>query len=120
MVTFTQSRFEGRNFRVYRIKYPRISKPDSGGMTGLCINQPLLEGLGVFCQNKNFGIVDLFIFRRMRVVKMVIQFTIRKMPGNKVGIDFQSRRMITALMLMSVNIPTMVVSCFGVVMDERK
>lgn len=89
-------------------------------MIGLCINQPLLEGLGVFCQNKNFGIVGLFIFRRMRVVKMVIQFMIGKMPGNKVGIDFQSRRMITALMLMNLCGFTMAVCGFGVVMDERK
>lgn len=54
------------------------------------------------------------------MVKVVIQFMIGKMPVNKMGISFQSCRMITALMLMSVRVSVMAMLGFRMIMNERK
>ena len=74
-------------------------------------DQPLLEGLGVLGQDKIFRIIFIFLFERMRMVKMVIECVVLEMPVNKMGISFQRCRMVASLMLMF---------SFRVIMHERE
>jgi hypothetical protein len=80
----------------------------------------LLEGLGVLGQDKIFRIIFIFLFGRMRMVKMVIECVVLEMPVNKMGISFQSCRMIASLMLVSVCNLIMVMLGFRMIMNERK
>ena len=89
-------------------------------MSDLFEGQPLLEGFGVFSQDKKSGIAFIVFFGRMRVMKMVIQFVVGKMPVDKMGIGFQSHGMITSLMLMGISILTVAMRRFRMIMNERK
>ena len=115
-----ESRLEGDNFGIYGNRNQKIGSFKAYRVSDLLEGQSLLEGFGVFCQDKKCGIVFIVFFGRMRMMKMVIEFTIGKMPINKMGISFQSRGMITSLMLMGISILTVAMRRFRMIMNERK
>ena len=89
-------------------------------MSKLLEAQPLFERLGVLSQDKKSRIVFILFFRYIRMMKTVIKIMIGKMPVDKMSIGFQSRGMVTSLMLMNVCTFTVAMFCFRMVVYERE
>ena len=115
-----ESRLEGANFGIYGNRNQKIGSFKAYRMPDLLEGQSLLEGFGVFCQDKKCGIVFIVFFGRMRMMKMVIQFLVGKMPVDKMNISFQSRGMVTSRMLMVPHLVRVTMCGSGMIMGWKE
>ena len=110
-----ESRLQEGIFGIYGNRNQRIGNFKTYRASDLFEGQPLLERLEVFGRDKKTGIAFVIFFRRMRMMKIVIQFMVGRMPVNQMGISFQSRGMITPRMLMILRL-TVTMRRFRVIM----
>ena len=121
MWTSAESRLQEGIFGIYGSRNQRVGNFKAcSRMSDLFKGQPLLERLEVFGRDKKTGIAFVIFFRRMRMMKIVIQFMVGRMPVNQMGISFQSRGMITPRMLVILNLLKVTMRGFGVIMGWKQ